>query len=427
MTFITARSNSGSAKSKIGSRFVLSSLGFILVFLYCANIGFSFFPGKLKTTLIVGVIGFFYYFCKYGSKDPYKVGKAVPLIIPLALWMMLSIIFNQSNQYWFLQYVILQIAYIFGAVFIVDVAKIHELKTILWLIAIYVLVQNIIGFLGIQNPAISDFIRSVEKSSFFERREYALGYRAWGFGEHVFFTGGVWTAIGLLVVVYLFKKKYLNQILFWIIVLAMLITGLFVARTSMIGIIGFVILLFPLKKEIPQLFKYFIMGGVVLTILLSSQKYFEKNNYSTGYAFEAFNSYAETGKLSTTSSEGTAIMWKTLPDNAGTWIFGDAKYEDENIGGYYMQVDVGYLRIIFYGGLVGLFLYLQYSFKLIRRIIMYNKKNYDLRIFLYTYFALLLIILWKGHDDTNIFLYLLLMASIPNNTNKFKLQIENRK
>ena len=58
---------------------------------------------------------------------------------------------------------------------------------------------------------------------------------------------------------------------------------------------------------------------------------------------------------------------------------------------------------------------------------MYNKNNYDLHIFLYTYFALLLIILWKGHDDTNIFLYLLLMASIPNNTNKFKLQIENRK
>ena len=41
-------------------------------------------------------------------------------------------------------------------------------------------------------------------------------------------------------------------------------------------------------------------------------------------------------KFSTTSSEGTANMWKTLPDNAGTWIFGDAKYEDENIGGYYM-------------------------------------------------------------------------------------------
>lgn len=388
-------------------------LGFFFLFLYCANISFFFFPGKLKTTLVVGIIGFLYYIIKYGRKDPYKLGKTIPLIIPLGCWMSLSIILNQSNQIWFLQYVILQIVYLFGAAFIVDFAKINNIRTILWMIAIYVLIQNFIGFLGIQTPAISDFIRSVEKASFFERREYALGYRAWGFGEHVFFTGGVWTAIAMLVVVFLYKKKYINQVLFWFFVLILLITGLFVARTSLVGLIGFVILLFPLKKEFPKMFKYFLLGGLVVTIILASQKYFIKKNYSTGYAFELFNSYAETGKITTTSSEGTANMWKTLPDNIGTWILGDAKYEDDVRGGYYMQVDVGYLRVIFYGGIVGLFLYLQYSYKLIRRIIFYNGKDYELSIFLYTYFALLLLVMWKGHDDTNIFLYLLLMTSIP--------------
>lgn len=62
-----------------------------------------------------------------------------------------------------------------------------------------------------------------------------------------------------------------------------------------------------------------------------------------------------------------------FPDNMKTWIVGDGYFENPFYkdpyyiglvtGGYYMNTDVGYLRFIFYFGLIGLILFISFFAK----------------------------------------------------------------
>lgn len=394
--------------------YINSLLVFLFAFLYLANIAFVFFPGKLKTSLVISVIGLFFYLFKYNGRDPYKIGVMAKGILPLAIWMGFSILINTPSQIWFLQFAVLQIIYAIGAAFIVDISNSKTVLAFLWIIFLYVIIQNLTAFLGLQLPAISNFIHLIEKDTFFENREYALGYRALGFGEHVFFTGGVWSALGMLVVTCLYKIKSIN---IWEYVLSfsvIFITGLFVARTSMTGVISILLLFFPLKKRIRKLLQYSFFAILTLVIIFQLQKQLSNSNYNTEYAFEIIDNFTKSGELGTQSSDKTIAMWNTLPNNLSTWIAGDAMYTEEISGGYYKHVDVGYLRIIFYGGLIGLLLYIGYTIKLLHMFYVENNKNREILYFSYIYLALVLIWMWKGHIDTNPFLYLLIAASIKN-------------
>jgi len=86
------------------------------------------------------------------------------------------------------------------------------------------------------------------------------------------------------------------------------------------------------------------------------------------FGFEGFFSIAETGEWKTNSNDilKNMVVW---PDNAHTWLIGDGYLENpldkglpsfdpyyvgKSYGGYYKGTDIGYLRYIFYFGLIGL-------------------------------------------------------------------------
>lgn len=62
-----------------------------------------------------------------------------------------------------------------------------------------------------------------------------------------------------------------------------------------------------------------------------------------------------------------------FPDNFKTWVIGDGYIENPTgrdpyyvgptYGGYYMGTDIGYLRFIFYFGLIGLSMFLLYFYE----------------------------------------------------------------
>lgn len=80
------------------------------------------------------------------------------------------------------------------------------------------------------------------------------------------------------------------------------------------------------------------------------------------FAFEGFFSLAETGKWEVQSNEILKDMF-IFPDNWKTWIIGDGYFNSidpyyvsrrDFKYGYYMGTDVGYLRFIYYFGVIGL-------------------------------------------------------------------------
>ena len=81
------------------------------------------------------------------------------------------------------------------------------------------------------------------------------------------------------------------------------------------------------------------------------------------FAFEGFFSLAETGKWQTDSTDVLRSLY-VFPETVHTWIIGDgyfmnSRFDINYLGdatdeGYYMGTDVGYLRFIFYFGIIGL-------------------------------------------------------------------------
>lgn len=389
-------------------------LVFVLIFLYCANIHFIFLPELVRTKLIIGGVGVVYFvFNSLKGSSQKKIMPLIYTLIPLPLWMLFSIILNQSPDWWFIRFSIIQVVYIMGAWMIIKVSDVDSVGTIAKFVMYYVVVQNSIAFLGLQIPEVRNIVELTSFESSYETQVNQLTYRGLAFGDHVFFGGGVWTCLGLLMIVYLYKIEKLSIIGFIALYSYVFFTGLFVARTTVAGLVSIFLLFTPIKKNWYKMIGVIGFGVVFVAFFGMIQNWMLREGYSIGNAFEIYNNFISTGELTSSSSEETREMWSIIPDNVKTWIIGDARYNDPQ-GGYYMHTDVGYLRIIWYGGIIGLFLYLWQIYRFCYLIRGENVKNYYTKKMLLFYYVVVLILLWKGHSDTSCVLYLMFCASINN-------------
>lgn len=150
------------------------------------------------------------------------------------------------------------------------------------------------------------------------------------------------------------------------------IIGNMIARSTIIGsIIAFgYIFLSSLcnnenKKLLLQLILFSVFAIVICAFLYNTDASFKQN---IRFGFEGFFSLAEKGEWETNSNEilKNMVVW---PDNLKTWLIGDGyfdnptvqqtmSYDQYYIGptfkGFYMNTDIGYLRYIFYFGVIGL-------------------------------------------------------------------------
>lgn len=80
------------------------------------------------------------------------------------------------------------------------------------------------------------------------------------------------------------------------------------------------------------------------------------------YAFELFFSLANEGRLDSSSTNDILDNMIIFPDSLSQWLVGDGYFSDPLVPEYnYMGTDLGYLRFLFYFGLLGsLFIYLFY-------------------------------------------------------------------
>lgn len=87
------------------------------------------------------------------------------------------------------------------------------------------------------------------------------------------------------------------------------------------------------------------------------------------FGFEGFFSFFETGKWQTGSNDILFNHMIVFPETMKTWIIGDGyaanpSYDPYYIGeayhGFYKGTDIGYLRYIFYFGLIGLAIFIAY-------------------------------------------------------------------
>lgn len=187
--------------------------------------------------------------------------------------------------------------------------------------------------------------------------------RLYGIGAS-FDTAGIRFSCALLGVAYLIShpKSEVKKYIYWMIFVTISIIGNIISRTTTVGIaIGLIYMWFhdfshTAVINIPK-FRSRIAIFIILLALLSVTIYYYNTNtiFNTylRYGFEGFFNFIERGEWETSSTNRlqTMIRW---PNNTKTWFLGDGYFNDPNGRGFYMFTDIGYLRLIYYCGLVGL-------------------------------------------------------------------------
>lgn len=128
-------------------------------------------------------------------------------------------------------------------------------------------------------------------------------------------------------------------------------------RTAFIGLLmGIVMYLFFKSVKRPKI-SSLIKSVFLFLVLVVAFQLFSYTSFGRKlsdevfpFAFELKYNYDETGEL--TSNSTTALNDMYFMPAFKTFMIGDGYYTNKSGGGYYMQVDAGYMRQILFGGIV---------------------------------------------------------------------------
>lgn len=249
------------------------------------------------------------------------------------------------------------------------------------LIAVCV-IQCLIAWTKDVYPPLQAWVDSfVEGEAFMGNTKEA---RLSGIGAALDVAGLRFSAVVVMIGYILSKAEELSHkqvVTYLISFLIIAIIGNMMSRTTTVGV-GLALVywiystnLLSLKQKIKNQKLWFWLGGILCVIIpVFIYLYFANDTFykNIRFGFEGFFSLWETGEWQTSSNDILLEHMVVFPDNWVTWLIGDgyaANPADKTLSffdpyytgpvyhGYYMGTDIGYLRYIFYFGLIGTFVF----------------------------------------------------------------------
>ena len=337
---------------------------------------FTFLPG-INTKMLLAAMGLVLFVARAAASRSASLDREFFVLIIFAsivsLSGIISVVYNATTDLSYASYVVSFFVWMGGAYFVVSSirflhGKVTPLMVINYLAAICV-VQCVIALLISRNPWVKDFVDSFLGGDGFMGK---LENRMYGIGCALDVAGlkfsCVLVAISFVVMNGLCQPK-LQTTIYWIAYLVIAVVGNMIGRTTSVGVV--VSLIYILVHCIFYGYREFLKSHVLpllllMVALLPLWIYVYNNSPKTRedlrFGFEGFFSLAEIGRWETNSNNRLSDMF-VLPDNPKTWIIGDGyfdnPYSDPNFNGdnpteFYKGTDVGYLRFIYYFGVIGL-------------------------------------------------------------------------
>ena len=211
-----------------------------------------------------------------------------------------------------------------------------------------------------------------------------------GIGAALDVAGLRFSAVSVIIGYILSKAEELSHkqvVTYLISFLIIAVIGNMMSRTTTVGV-GLALVywiystnLLSLKQNIKNQKLWFWLGGILCVIIpVFIYLYFANDTFykNIRFGFEGFFSLWETGEWQTSSNDILLEHMVVFPDNWVTWLIGDgyaANPMDKTLSffdpyytgpiyhGYYKGTDIGYLRYIFYFGLVGTFVFVLFMWK----------------------------------------------------------------
>lgn len=362
----------------------------IITSFYFFPFEFTFLPGVNTKMAMAGlglvIVGFQLAKARNSqlNKDMFVLSVMAALV---SLAGLLAVVINGTRDYTYASYIISMWVWMSGAYVTVSlIKKVHgtlSVKLVCNYIIAVCAAQCAIALMIDNLPEVKTFV-----DSFLGGTEGYMGKnetRLYGIGAALDVAGLRFT-VALVMIAFLVmqnddeelrKYRSIYIILFFFIT----VVGNMMARTTIVGVILSLVYWFYMstihKMRTSEDYGYiwrWIFGALIIFLPLLIHLYNTDANFyhNIRFAFEGFFSLAEKGRWDVSSNEILKNMY-VFPDNAKTWIIGDGYIENPYSrdpyytgpiwGGYYMATDVGYLRFIFYFGLIGLATFMTFFFK----------------------------------------------------------------
>lgn len=404
----------------------------IIVFLYIYNILFAGFPNGFGTRQIFGFCGVFKFLIEVYKKIYFRHNlnvnknliKLLLIILLLGIVSLFTNLLNNTDERVFLRYPLSFVSVIFSAYFVISFLKnIYEEISIIKISEYFVravFIQVIIACSMFFIPSLKEILLSIQSSAEFDENivERVAELRIIGFGS-MFFGSGVINGYALILIPFLIRTSKMNNrgLFFYTFnFLLIFVVGMMMARTTMIGsILGFVLFFSPLSikrisfsKKIPRFFFFLfsVPSAIIIYISFLSNEIKDKISNLANFGFELFINYVDGNGLTSSSSEDLKSMY-IWPSELKTYLIGDGYFIDpDNPSFYYMGSDVGYIRLIYYFGIIGMIIYLLVClYPLIVAYKIYQNKLFKI-LFVLSGFYLIVLNL-KGFTDV-FFIFILI-------------------
>lgn len=208
--------------------------------------------------------------------------------------------------------------------------------------------------------------------------------RLYGIGASLDVAGTRFAVALILIACLLISNENMSKQATWIYVLSYIliaVLGSIIARTTYVGaVVGVIYMILSAKPSNWNVSKrgVDIFWTVCILLVIAVPVFTYLYNVSPQvhkmlrFAFEGFFNLVEKGEWSISSNEALKTM-VVFPKTTKTWLIGDGYFNNpittdpyflgEATGGYYMGTDVGYLRFIFYFGLIGLSIFILFFIK----------------------------------------------------------------
>lgn len=354
---------------------------------------FTFLPG-VNTKMAMAGVGLVLYAIDLAKGRAPQINKDGFIIAALGILVslcgLLSVIVNNTNDYTYASYFVSMFVWLGGAYTALNILRCLHGYVSVELVCNYLIGvcfgQCILALIIDSVPSFKLLVdRFVVGFDFVNTDTLTKANRIYGIGAGLDVAGTRFATVLVMISVLLQRlsqsryKKYM-----WLYLVAFLfisVVGNMMARTTTVGIVVALaywiissgILRLTLYKENVRVWKYLLISLCVaipfIVYLYSVNEQFHDN---IRFAFEGFFSLAEKGQWETNSNNILKNMI-VFPDNVQTWLIGDGYIENPvgrdpyyvgpTYGGYYKGTDIGYIRFIFYFGIIGLFTFILYFYK----------------------------------------------------------------
>lgn len=352
-----------------------------------------------------GIIGIIVYIL---HKIPFKEVFHVLLFFGayIAVCLLTAYLNHKYDDDFMLSFLKSQMAWFFTAYLIIyflfKLYKPPTFEILLTYILLAIALQCAITLLMYFNKEANDFFFSLQLQAEIDeaKKEMAGEYRLIGYGAG-FFGAGIVAGYGLMLVTYIIMKVKMNVTQF--ILMALLYTfiffiGLFSARTTVVGaglsIVVFATLyLFDVQPQRRQGL-VFLVSLVGLLSIGASLCYIYFPDF-TDWAFELFNQAKSGRGFQTNSSNGLYEMFYA-PEDFRTFLIGNGSMK-------FFGSDVGYTRLWYHSGLLGIVIYFLFGFYIVKKT---WTKDWTINFIMLMIAVDSMLMNIKGLTDLNMVLYL---------------------